>query len=506
MIPSLKNNKSFGIYARLSREDQEDKELSSSIENQLDILKEELISMNLNCIKIYIDDGYSGKDMNRPGMQELITDIYDKKIDGIIVKDLSRIGRNLLEVGHFIEEFCILQEVRVISILDHYDSALQQDDDSIVLRSFVNDYYLKECREKQRKSYEMRKTQQLLIKHGRYGYDIIDGNLVINEEEASVIKTIFESYVAGIPPSKIASMLHENKIYGVGYLRHMKSKTTLNNDDPYFWNMRSINRIIHDDTYIGQFTNCATGNFIQPYTLENTHQAIISNDLFLQAQNLCASRKNSINADTYKFIYDGIHHQYFKYDRAKRIKRGNSKKTGLPLYKNLNAKLLSYHFSLNYDDTISIILNETRDTIFELGKNRNYIYEILTGAKGDTKSKLQKAKEDISKLEFKKKNLTSRFISGSITKLSYQQAKASIEVDLNHLKSEIQDLEAKSNNQDIYAYNRYIDELVNYPTIDMQLAKKIFNRIIVTKDEEGNPIFEFEYKKLNSLHSHREYC
>lgn len=141
MIPTLRNNKSFGIYARLSREDQEDKELSSSIENQLDILKEKLVSMNLDCIKIYIDDGYSGKNMNRPGMQELIADIYAKKINGIIVKDLSRIGRNLLEVGHFIEEFCILQEVRVISALDHYDSAYQSDDDSIVLRSFVNDYY-----------------------------------------------------------------------------------------------------------------------------------------------------------------------------------------------------------------------------------------------------------------------------------------------------------------------------------------------------------------------------
>lgn len=343
----------------------------------------------------------------------------------------------------------------------------------------------------------MRKTKELLIKHGRYGYDIKDGKLIINEEEAAVIKTIFESYVAGIPPSKIASMLHENQIYGVGYLRHIKSNTTLNNDDPYFWNIRSINRIIHDNTYIGEFTNCAAGAYVKAYTMTNTHDPIISKELFYEAQNLCASRKNTINTDTYRFVYDGIHNQYFKFDRAKRIKRGISKKTGLPLYKNLNAKLLSYHFSLNYDDTIAIILNETRDTIYELGKNRNYIYEILTGSKDNIKLTLQKVKKDISKLEFKKKDLTSRYISGAITKSMFQQSKSTIDNNLLNLKSELMKLESKVSTQNMDSYNHYINELLNYHNIDMSLAKKIFNKIIVTKNDEGNPIFEFEYKEIH---------
>ena len=98
----LQNNVNFAIYARLSVDDEGEKEVSSSIDNQVKILERKLLEMNLECVDVYIDDGYSGKDMNRPGINKLVNDIYNGKINGIIVKDLSRVGRNLIEVGKFI--------------------------------------------------------------------------------------------------------------------------------------------------------------------------------------------------------------------------------------------------------------------------------------------------------------------------------------------------------------------------------------------------------------------
>ena len=143
---TMKNNVRFALYARLSREDESDNDESRSIENQRKNIKEHLTSKGFILVNEYIDDGVSGATLNRPGFNELLNDFEQGLFDGIIVKDLSRLGRNLIEVGRFVEEFAINNNLRIISILDNYDSAINQDDDSIVLKSFVNDYYVKECK------------------------------------------------------------------------------------------------------------------------------------------------------------------------------------------------------------------------------------------------------------------------------------------------------------------------------------------------------------------------
>lgn len=491
----LINNTRFAIYARLSREDLDDKKYSSSIENQVKTLKEKLAFQNLECVEIYIDDGYSGKNMNRPAIQQLINDIIHKKVNGVIVKDLSRIGRNMIEVGKFVEEFCNQHFIRVISVLDHYDSALHIDDESIVLKSFINDYYLKECREKQRQYFRRKRDKELLIKHGKYGYDVVDRKLVINEEEAEIIRWIFKQYTNGIPTSQIVRQLKENKVYGVGYLRNMKARTNLANDDPYFWDFKSINRIIHDNTYIGEYTNCANAIYTEAYTFTDVHEPIISKEIFEEAQRICESRKIIKNDDTYKFIYDGINNKYFVYSKEKKTPRGKYK-DGRPRFKNHSAKLLSYRFNLNYEATIEIILNETKEVFEELKKNRNYILELILGSKSDIRPRIAKIKDELLNLENKKKSITARFISGYIDKTTYNTEKTSIEVKMKELKSELKDLEEKIKSDDITVYNNYVDEILLYEKVDMKLARLIFKRIVVTKDEAGNPIFDFEYNVM----------
>ena len=130
------------IYARLSRED-EDKidryKESRSIENQIKILKEYATNHNLDLKKNYIDDGYSGTNQERPGFQKLILDAYANKFDIILVKDISRLGRNMHQVGKLIEQTFPSLKIRLISINDNYDSLTYNDDEAIVLGNFLND-------------------------------------------------------------------------------------------------------------------------------------------------------------------------------------------------------------------------------------------------------------------------------------------------------------------------------------------------------------------------------
>ena len=129
------SNIKAAVYVRVSGDDSY-VDTSSSIDNQIKVIKDYCISNNIDIYRIYSDDGYSGKDMNRPSFKQLEKDLFLNKFNTIIVKDLSRIGRSLIKVGEFVEETCPRNSIRFISILDNYDSINYQNEESIVLKSF----------------------------------------------------------------------------------------------------------------------------------------------------------------------------------------------------------------------------------------------------------------------------------------------------------------------------------------------------------------------------------
>ena len=150
-------NNIVAIYVRLSREDEDkiDKSKESrSIENQIKTLKDFAKEQGFAVYNIYADDGYSGGDFNRPAFKQMIDDMKRRRFNVLLLKDLSRLGRSLYKVGDLIENVFPVNGIRVISLGDKYDSQFYKDDMSIVLRSFLNDYYLKEFKKKCRKARE----------------------------------------------------------------------------------------------------------------------------------------------------------------------------------------------------------------------------------------------------------------------------------------------------------------------------------------------------------------
>ena len=196
------------IYARLSREDEEKidgNNESRSIENQIKTLTNYANEHHFEIINIYYDDGYSGSNMDRPGFQQMLNDAKNKVFNVLLIKDLSRLGRKLYQVGTLVEKTLPQMGIRLIAINDNYDATTYKDDESVVLRNFLNDYYLKEFRRKCRASLAHRVQTIHINYYPKYGY-IYDseGTEQIDPYASDIVKLIFElsiSFSSNLLPS-----------------------------------------------------------------------------------------------------------------------------------------------------------------------------------------------------------------------------------------------------------------------------------------------------------------
>lgn len=184
-----------GIYIRLSQEDKDKKyeSDSESVINQKELLRNFVKNNDFNLVKEYVDDGYSGTDFERPGFQKMLEDINNKKINCVIVKDLSRLGRDHVMTGYYIETFFPENNIRFISILESYDSFKNQaSNDSSTFIIACNDYYSKQNSVKIRNVLnEKRKNGKFVGSSPCFGYmrDPEDkGHLIPNPETAPIVK------------------------------------------------------------------------------------------------------------------------------------------------------------------------------------------------------------------------------------------------------------------------------------------------------------------------------
>ena len=302
------NNKSgidfnTGIYIRLSQEDKDKKyeSDSESVINQRELLTRYVENNSFNLVGEYVDDGYSGTDFERPGFKKLIEDIKNRKINCVIVKDLSRLGRDHIMTGYYIETFFPENNIRFISILESYDSFKNQaSNDSSTFIIACNDYYSKQNSIKIRNVLnEKRKNGKFVGSLPSYGYmrDPEDkGHLVPNPETAPIVKQIFEWRKNGIGPSRIATMLND-KGYPTpsGYKGTNYSSRLINRDK---WNISSIKKILSNRIYTGdmiQHTQTKVNyKSKKKITLdesmwmivENTHEPLVDKDTFFYISKL----------------------------------------------------------------------------------------------------------------------------------------------------------------------------------------------------------------------------
>ena len=246
------------IYIRLSREDG-DKDESDSVSNQKKLLMafvqshEELLLYN-----IYTDDGYSGTTFRRPAFRRMLSDIEERKVTCVLVKDLSRFGRDYIESGRFLERYFPEKGVRFISVSDHIDSLRQSYDMLLPIRNVFNEQYARDISRKVHSA--LRAKQQcgeFIGAFASYGYRKSPGDknrLLIDEYAASVVRRIFSLYLKGCGKQQIARILNAE---GVLSPSEYKRAAGLSYGSPAtaghhtLWSYSTINHILHKEIYVG---------------------------------------------------------------------------------------------------------------------------------------------------------------------------------------------------------------------------------------------------------------
>lgn len=326
----LKSHNSFltAIYLRLSSDDG-DKAESDSIRNQRSLLQDFASKHSeLSLIEEYVDDGYSGANFERPAFQRMMEDVRNHKINCIIVKDLSRLGRNYIETGRYLEKIFPVLGVRFIAVNDHYDSAdTKNDADQIIVpfKNLINDAYCRDISMKIRSQLEIkRKKGEFTGSYASYGYakDPVDKNhLVIDEYAAEIVRFIFNMKMDGYSADRIAMKLNEMGVltpmeykrscgfnYTCGFRSYKDAK----------WCATSVLRILKNELYVGTMVQGKTRKInykvkacmdVRPeewVKVEGTHEPIVSRELFECVQNLMKLDTRTSPEEEMIYIFSGL--------------------------------------------------------------------------------------------------------------------------------------------------------------------------------------------------------
>ena len=474
-------NKITALYCRLSHEDELAGE-SNSISNQKDILKKYADEHGFFNIQYYIDDGYSGVDFERPNFKRMIDDVDNGKIETIITKDLSRLGRNHLHVGLYTEEYFPKNNVRYIAINDNVDTANPNSSgtDMAAFYNIFNEFHVKETSKKIRATWRIKAQRgERVASRPAYGYMKNPDNpkqIIPNPETAPVVKRIFQMCAEGIGPTQIARTLENDRIYTPTMYEFKRSGvrlTGLNEELPYSWSARTITDMFENVIYLGHTLNLKTENISykdhrkrirpkeQQVMIENTHEAIVSQETWDIVQKLRDGKRRRTKTG-YKSIFAGI---LFCADCKSKLYfvSGDSIKSErfhfiCAKYRKKGKENCSIH-SINEKVLYEIVLEEIR-RVTEFARKRTDEFAEYINKNSETQ--LKKELKDKQKLLDKhKKRLTEvstifrklyednalgRITNEQFQMLSqgYVEEKKLLETDISTLESVVDEMKSKS--------------------------------------------------------------
>ena len=308
-VPLSGNIYNVAIYVRLSIEDKYYKNGTDSLATQEEMALEYLKDKaDMKLYKVYSDNGETGSNFERQGFQDMMYDVYNGKVNCIIVKDLSRFGREYIEMGDYLEKIFPLIGVRFISINDHYDNNVTSFDISVPIKNIINTLYAKDLSKKSAAALRIKQQNgEFIGTYAAYGYMKSKEDkhkIVIDEETAPVVKMIFEWKAQGLGYASIG-----RKLYDMGIMppcRYRYDKGILKDkrySDIVFWSQRTLKTILENEVYIG---NMVQGRRKSRFfdgmneirvdkqnwsVVKHTHEPIISQELFDKVQKQLAQTR-----------------------------------------------------------------------------------------------------------------------------------------------------------------------------------------------------------------------
>lgn len=318
------SNITTALYCRLSRDDDVQGD-SNSITNQKKLLSKYAKDYGFSNTKFFVDDGYTGTNFQRPGFMEMVEAIEAGYIGAVMVKDMSRLGRDYLQVGLYTDKFFPEHDIRFIAVNDGVDSA-EGENEFAPFRNIMNEWYARDISRKIRSSHRMRGNAGVPLSSPPYGYIKDPENpkhWIVEEEAAQVVRYIYKLCVEGVSEYNIAVQLEQEKILKPseywktkGVKKPVKKDTF--KDSPYYWCKSSINKILTSREYMGDVVNFKTysKSFKNKKRLDNPeenqvvfegiHEAIIDRQTWEMVQRSRQGTKRRQPKNTEKNMFAGL--------------------------------------------------------------------------------------------------------------------------------------------------------------------------------------------------------
>lgn len=519
-----------GNYIRLSESD-EDKTYESdseSVINQRHLLMDFVKENGFKFVDEYVDDGYTGTNFNRPGFQRMIKDIESGRINCVITKDLSRLGRNHVGCGNLLEEYFPANKIRFISILDGVDTFLDSANNDIApFKSLFNDMTSKDTSKKIRSILKNKKQQGKFIgSKPCYGYmrDSEDkGHLIPDPEVAPVVKKIFKMAYYGNGVSDIVSYLNDNNIKCPSAYKGTKfsSRQKFN-----MWTISSVNKLLKNRIYTGDMVQNKQTKMSyksqKKITLdeslwiivENTHEALVSKAMFDSIQN-APSRTRITHCNREKRLLENLltckecgNTLSVLHRKNKNYKDNTYWSVNCNKYARDPRRKLCYPHFFPYDKLEEKIMSVIKNTCQRYLDSLNIkeLSEKIKRERKKAKNEHQKEREslvlDIEELKRKMDALYDDKFNGIISADNYVRLSSQTEKQIASLNSRIYEIDNEENQikedtKEIIKYEEQIKALLNLDEPNRELIKTLVKRIYIDKDK--NIEIQYRFKVLDNI-------
>lgn len=519
-----------GLYIRLSESD-EDKTYESeseSIINQRNLLLDYVKSCGFTLIKEYVDDGFTGTNFDRPAFQEMLKDIESGLINCVITKDLSRLGRDYIQCGYYVEQYFPQNKIRYISILDQVDTFLETANNDIApFKALFNDMTSKDTSKKIRSILKNKKEQGKFIgSKPCYGYmrDPLDkGHLIPDLEVAPIVKKIFNMAYSGIGVSDIVSYLNDNHILSSSMYKNTKASSR---QKVNVWTISSVNKLLKNRMYTGDMVqNVQTKLSYKSQKkialekefwiiVEDTHEPLVSKVIFDAIQN-APSRTRVTHCNREKRLLENLlvckecgNSLSVLYRKNKNYKDGKYWSVNCNKYARDPRRHLCYPHFFPYDKLEEKIMEAIKNTCQKYLDSLNIkelsekVISSRLIAKNEKLKEREKIVQEIEELRRKLDSLYDDKFSGiisveSYTRLSSQTEKQISALNLRVYEIDNEDKQIREDAKEIIKYENQIKSLLNLDKPNRELIKTLVKEIYIDKDK--NIEIKYRFKVLDDI-------
>ena len=509
-------DKITALYCRLSNDDDLNGE-SNSITNQKAILKKYADDHGFRNTAYYVDDGVSGTTFDRDGFQKMIADIEAGKVGTVIVKDMSRFGRDYLKVGYYTEVMFTEYDVHFIAMNDGVDSELESNDFTPI-RNLFNEFYARDTSKKIRAVVNAKgKSGKPLTVHPPYGYKKSEADKTVwevDEETAPIVKRIFQLCIEGYGPAQIARQLRSESILiptayaqskGRGGARRFKNPTR--------WGEQTVNKILDRIEYAGHTVNFKTHKKSYKHKkrldnpreewliFENTHEPIISQHDFELVQEI-RNNKRKIQKHGEVNLFSGM---VYCADCGAKMYLCRSRRLGedqehlkCSTYAHDKSECCSAH----YIRTIvlkELVLNELNRLLDTVHQNEDeFVDAAMENASAAQSQELKKAKKVLAQSEKRITELDRLFarlyednVSGKVSDERFEQMSASYDNEQKQLKQTVSELTAyieqtEQKTADISSFIHLVRKYIYVEELTPEIMHELIDKIVVHAPDKSS--------------------